>query len=96
MIHSINSRTTTLTQGNSSKINNIANLPEKDVAQYIADMVLELRNLAKAFEYKTLQGLLEVTYYEAFGMAHKVDIPEGEEQRLNDMGQDAARAATAF
>ena len=54
----------------------------RQAAQYIADMSLELRNLAKANKLITLQGLLEVAFYEAFGAAVQKEIPEGEAERL--------------
>jgi hypothetical protein len=96
MNRSINIQSTAAGQMSGSKLANVSALPSKESAQYIADMVLELRNLAKACDFKTLQGLLEVTYYEAFGMAHQVHIPANEHERLQEMGQDAERAAAAF
>jgi hypothetical protein len=54
----------------------------RETAQYIADMVLELRNMAKASDLKSLQGLLEVSFYEAFSAANKVDIPPEELEKL--------------
>jgi hypothetical protein len=39
---------------------------QRETAQYITDMVLELRNLARTAELKTLSGLLEIAFYEAF------------------------------
>jgi hypothetical protein len=66
-----------------------------DTAHYIADMILELRNLAKGAKMSTLQGLLEISYYEAYSVAHKIDIPEGEEQRLHDLGQHARQYEAA-
>jgi hypothetical protein len=64
--------------------------PEKELsrhqtAQYIADMALELRNLAKGQSLLSLQGLLEVAYYEAFSAATEIQIPEGEQERLAEM-----------
>jgi hypothetical protein len=70
-------------------------LQERELARYIADMVLELRNLAKGGEMNTLQGLLEITYYEAYAVAHKVNVPDGEEERLHDLGADARRVKAA-
>lgn len=58
-----------------------------ETAQYIADMVLELRNMAKAVELLTLQGLLEVTFYEAFSAANQVVIPEGEIEKLRELSK---------
>jgi hypothetical protein len=63
-----------------------------ETAQYVADIILELRNLAKAAKLVTLQGLLEICYYEAYAAAHKTEVPDGEEQRLEDMGAHARQA----
>ncbi len=62
-------------------------------AQYIADMILELRNLAKASEFTTLQGLLEISYYEAFTAANRIRIPNDEDAFLHELGSDARKAA---
>ncbi len=59
----------------------------RETAQYIADMVLELRNMAKSLEMKTLQGLLEVSFYEAFSVANKTIIPEGEIEHLRELSK---------
>jgi hypothetical protein len=67
-------------------------LPPLESAQYVADMVLELRNIAKSCNFKVLQGLLEITYYEAFTAAHPPVIPTGEMERLHEMGEDARLA----
>ena len=57
----------------------------RETAQYIADMMLELRNMAKFAQMKTLQGLLEVSFYEAFTVANKVELPEGEIEHLREL-----------
>ena len=59
----------------------------RETAQYIADMVLELRNMAKSAELVTLQGLLEVAFYEAFTVANKVVLPEGEIEKLRELSK---------
>ena len=59
----------------------------RQTAQYIADMALELRNLAKAHKLLTLQGLLEVAFYEAFGAAVQKEIPEGEIEHLRALSR---------
>lgn len=64
----------------------------RQAAQYIAEMILELRNIAKSANFKALQGLLEVSYYEAFSAAHPPAIPPGEEDYLEDLGGDARQA----
>lgn len=64
----------------------------RETAQYLADMVLEMRNIAKAENFGTLQGLLEIAYYEAFSVAHKVEVPEGELEHLESLSQDALKA----
>jgi hypothetical protein len=68
---------------------------ERDLANYIADMILELRNLAKGGQLSTLQGLLEISYYEAYGVAHRLDISNGEIEHLHNIGEDARRAKVA-
>jgi hypothetical protein len=64
---------------------------ERQTALYIADMILELRNLAKGTQMTTLQGLLEISYYEAYGVANRVNVPENEQERLVEIGADARR-----
>jgi hypothetical protein len=59
----------------------------RDTAQYIADMVLELRNLARTVELKTLQGLLEVSFYEAFSAANRVEVPPEEIEHLRELSK---------
>jgi hypothetical protein len=66
-----------------------------ETAQYTADMILELRNLAKSAKLETLQGLLEICYYEAFAAAHKIDVPDGEVQHIEALGEDARRSEVA-
>lgn len=79
-----------------------ANLPYDDnhtvkqrrlqTAQYVADMLLELRHLSKCNGFTTLQGLLEISYYEAFNEANKIHVPTGEEEFLHGLGSDARKA----
>jgi hypothetical protein len=66
-----------------------------ETANYIADMILELRNLAKGHEMKSLQGLLEISYYEAFSVANPIIVPPDEEQHLETLGHDARLANVA-
>jgi hypothetical protein len=72
----------------------ISNDAAHQSAQYIADMLLELRNLAKAANQKSLQALLELSYYEAYTVANPVQIPQDEHQRLEDMAREAKLAGT--
>ena len=78
-----------------AKNNPKENRQRQQSVQYVADMLLELRNLAKQHECLTLQGLLEISYYEAFSEAHRVPVPSGEEEFLKLLGEDARRAAAA-
>jgi hypothetical protein len=68
---------------------------ENETAQYIADMILELRNLAKSSQMAVLQGLLEISYYEAYSIANPIKVPDNEEQHLHSLGEDARRYAVA-
>jgi hypothetical protein len=67
----------------------------QESAQYIADMLLELRNLAKGNDLQTLQGLLEISYYEAFDAANKVSLPQEETEHLHALGADARKSSAA-
>jgi hypothetical protein len=68
------------------------NQEARETAQYIADMVLELRNMAKSDGFSSLQSLLELAYYEAFTVAHKVELPEGEEEYLKSLSADVSKS----
>jgi hypothetical protein len=68
---------------------NLREMRERELAQYIADMLLEMRNMAKSAGLPTLLGLLEITYCEAFSIANKVEIPEGELEKLRRMAEAA-------
>jgi hypothetical protein len=62
---------------------------QRQVAEYICEMILELRTMAKASRlYKTMVPL-EFAYYEAFAVAHAVEVPPEEAERLNRLGQQA-------
>jgi hypothetical protein len=67
----------------------------RETAQYISDMLLELRHLAKGNAFHALQGLLEISYYEAFNEANKVQVPEGEADLLHALGADARKSFVA-
>jgi hypothetical protein len=62
-----------------------------DMARYATDLLLDLRNIAKAHGFKTLQGLLELSYYEAFALANPVSLPPGEKERLDELVKQASR-----
>jgi len=64
----------------------------RQTAQYVSDLVLELRNLAKAEKLTALGELLELAYYEAFMQAHKVELPVGEHEYLQRLQLDVMRA----
>ncbi len=68
-------------------------LTQREVAQYTADMMLELRQLAKNVELTTIQSLIELVYYEAYATANPVAIPEEELKRLREMESAGRRAA---
>jgi hypothetical protein len=62
---------------------------QKDTAQYVADMILELRNMAKGAKLFKVMVPLEFAYYEAFAIANKVSIPKEEIDRLNVLAKTA-------
>lgn len=63
------------------------NSQEIEMAQYIADMLLELRNMAKSAGLPTLLGLLELSFCEAFSIANRVEIPPGEIEKLKRLSR---------
>jgi hypothetical protein len=63
---------------------------ERETAEYLAEMMLELRSVAKAANLLTLTGLLEIAYYEAFTVANRVELPPGEVERLKNLEKATA------
>lgn len=62
---------------------------QRDTAEYLADMILELRNLARSVGLHTVMVPLEFAYYEAFGVAHRVEVPSGEIERIRQLSKAA-------
>ena len=62
-------------------------LRQRDTAEYLSEMILELRNLARAHQLYTVMVPLEYAYYEAFGVANKVEIPESEVERIKELSR---------
>ncbi len=67
---------------------------QRETAQYIADMILELRNMAKSAQLYQVMVPLEYSYYEAFSAANKVEIPPEEAERLRELSRVAAELET--
>ena len=62
----------------------------QETAQYVADMILELRNMAKAVKLHNVMAPLEYAYYEAFSVANQVDVPQDEIDRIRSLTKAAA------
>ncbi len=60
---------------------------QRDTAQYVADMILELRNMAKAAKLFQVLVPLEYAYYEAFTVANRVTVPPEELERLRELSK---------
>lgn len=73
--------------------NNLPSLAQRqrETAEYLSDMILELRNLARSVELHTVMVPLEFAYYEAFGVAHRVDVPSAEVERIRELSKAAQR-----
>lgn len=65
---------------------------QQAVAQYISDMILELRNMAKSVKLAKVMVPLEFAYYEAFAAANVVAIPPGEAERLERLSRMSMQA----
>lgn len=61
----------------------------RETAQYVSDMILELRNMAKAAKLFQVMVPLEYAYYEAFAVANRVDVPPEEAERLREFERSA-------
>ena len=59
----------------------------REAAQYISDMILELRNMAKAVQLYHVMVPLEYAYYEAFSAANKIEIPDGEVEHIKRLSK---------
>lgn len=64
-------------------------ISKRETAQYMADMPLEMRNMAKAAGFVTLISLFELSFCEAFAIANYVEPPEGEIERINELSRAA-------
>lgn len=55
---------------------------QREAAEYISEMILELRNLARTARLYHVMVPLEYAYYEAFSVANWIEIPEAEIERI--------------
>jgi len=62
---------------------------QRQVAEYICEMILELRSMAKATRLHKIMVPLEFAYYEAFAVAHAVEVPPEEDERLDRLEREA-------
>ena len=62
---------------------------KRETAEYITEMVPALRNLARAAGLETLSALLELSYYEAYAIAHEVEFPPAEVKRIEALEKAA-------
>jgi hypothetical protein len=63
----------------------------RGAAKFIAEMALQLRNIAKDVRLLELQGLLEVTYYEAFEVANMPEMQDEEREYLTELAGEARK-----
>jgi hypothetical protein len=67
----------------------VQTIRQRDTAQYISDMILELRNLAKAAKLFQVMVPLEYAYYEAFSAANRVEAPAEELEHIRELARAA-------
>lgn len=65
-------------------------LPQLEAAQYIADMVLQLRNLARSVRLGRGHPELEAAYYEFFGLANSLRPRPEEAEYVRSLREAAA------
>jgi len=66
---------------------------QRETAQYVADMVLELRNMAKSVRLFNVTVPLEYAYYEAFSVANRVEVPPEDVKRIRELERQAQENA---
>lgn len=64
-----------------------APMSQRQTAEYLVDIILELRNLARINKLFTVMVPLEYAYYEAFGIANRVDVPPEEVERIKALSK---------
>lgn len=64
---------------------------QRDTAEYISEMILELRNLARVQQLYTVMVPLEYAYYEAFSVANRVEVPDGEVERIKELSKTSQK-----
>ncbi len=60
---------------------------QQEAAEYLSEMILELRNLARSVKLHTLMVPLEYAYYEAFSVANRIEVPEDEIERIKRLSK---------
>lgn len=60
---------------------------QRATAEYISEMILELRNFARSNQLYTVMVPLEYAYYEAFSIANRVEVPPGEIERIRQLSR---------
>ncbi|MFM8746078.1 MAG: hypothetical protein ACKOED_05360 [Aestuariivirga sp.] len=63
---------------------------QREMAEYLGEMILELRNLARSVKLYTVMVPLEYAYYEAFSVANRIEVPEDELERIKRLSQASA------
>jgi hypothetical protein len=65
---------------------------QQEIAQYVSEMILELRNLARTGQLYEVMVALEYAYYEAFSKANQVKVPAGEVEHIRRLERAAAES----
>ena len=60
---------------------------QHDIANYVAGMILELRDIAKAANLDALMVPLEKAYYAAFSAENPLHAPPSEVKRINRLSK---------
>jgi hypothetical protein len=60
---------------------------QRQTAEYLVDIILELRNLARMSKLYTVMVPLEYAYYEAFGIANRVEVSPEEVERIKTLSK---------
>jgi hypothetical protein len=57
-------------------------LQQRETADYVCDMVLELRNAVLACQLTELAEVLKQAYYKAYSVSHHAEVPTAEVEHI--------------
>jgi hypothetical protein len=92
LIGAIGDKKQSICMSRSHSANVRANAKKREMAQYMADMLLEMRNMSRTAGFPTLTSLFELAFCEAYSIANHVEPPEGELEKIAKLSRASKSA----